>query len=136
LVSGGEDGNIRIWNVLNADNTAKATITMPPRLAVNSLSLSPDGSFIAVATHDRVLVWRMGEHAIPKASWVPQPGWQSPSSTSDSEDVVPCLGWDAEGRRLVFGMENKVCRPQALLGSALCLTRLSACCCRSSRSGA
>ena len=108
LVSGGEDGAILIWNVRSAENKPKYSITMPPPLAVNNLSMSPDGAFIAVATHDRILVWKLGDHAMPKASWVPQPGWQSPNSGTDTEDAIPCLGWDCEGQRLVYGLENRV----------------------------
>ncbi|KAL2185245.1 WD40 repeat-like protein [Thermothelomyces heterothallicus CBS 203.75] len=108
LVSGGEDGAILIWNVRSAENKPKYTITMPPPLAVNNLSMSPDGALIAVATHDRILVWKIGDHMLPKASWVPQSGWQSPSSGSDTEDAIPCLGWDCEGKRLVYGLENRL----------------------------
>ncbi|KAK4132972.1 WD40 repeat-like protein [Trichocladium antarcticum] len=111
LVSGGEDGAILIWNVRSAENKPKYSITMPPPLAVNNLAMSPDGAFIAVATHDRILVWKIGEHAMPKASWVPQPGWQSPNSGTDAEDAMPCLGWDCEGQRLVYGLENRVSDP-------------------------
>ncbi|KAK3293251.1 WD40-repeat-containing domain protein [Chaetomium fimeti] len=108
LVSGGEDGAVLVWNVRNADNKPKYSITMPPPLAVNNLSVSPDGALIAVATHDRILVWKMGDHTMPKASWVPQPGWQSPNSGTDTEDAIPCLGWDCEGQRLVYGSENRL----------------------------
>ncbi|KAL2149451.1 hypothetical protein VTH82DRAFT_8102 [Thermothelomyces myriococcoides] len=108
LVSGGEDGTILIWNVRSTENKPKYSITMPPPLAVNNLSMSPDGELIAVATHDRILVWKIGNHMMPKASWVPQSGWQSPSSGSDTEDAIPCLGWDCEGRRLVYGLENRL----------------------------
>ncbi|KAL2171609.1 hypothetical protein VTG60DRAFT_2177 [Thermothelomyces hinnuleus] len=108
LVSGGEDGAILIWNVRSAENKPQYSITMPPPLAVNNLSMSPDGALIAVATHDRILVWKIGDHMMPKASWVPQSGWQSPSSGSDTEDAIPCLGWDCEGKRLVYGLENRL----------------------------
>ncbi|KAK4150184.1 WD40-repeat-containing domain protein [Chaetomidium leptoderma] len=110
LVSGGEDGAILVWNVRSAENKPKYSITMPPPLAVNNLSMSPDGTCIAVATHDRIMVWKMGDHAMPKASWVPQSGWQSPSSGTDSEDpiAIPCLGWDSEGQRLVYGLDNRL----------------------------
>ncbi|KAK4101042.1 WD40 repeat-like protein [Parathielavia hyrcaniae] len=108
LVSGGEDGAIFVWNVRSAENKPKYSITMPPPLAVNNLSISPDGASIAVATHDRILVWKMGDHAMPMASWVPQPGWQSPGSGTDGEDAIPCLGWDSKGQRLVYGLENRL----------------------------
>lgn len=108
-MSGGEDGAILVWNVRSVENKPKYSITMPPPLAVTNLSMSPDGAHIAVATHDRIMVWKMGENTIPKASWVPQPGWQSPGTSTDSEDAIPCLGWDSEGQRLVYGLENRVC---------------------------
>ncbi|GAB1313142.1 F-box-like/WD repeat-containing protein TBL1Y [Madurella fahalii] len=108
LVSGGEDGAVFIWNVRSPETKPKYSITMPPPLAVNNLAVSPSGAFVAVATHDRILVWKIGDHAMPKASWVPQPGWQSPSSGTDTEDAIPCLGWDSEGQRLVYGLENRL----------------------------
>ncbi len=110
-MSGGEDGAVLIWNVRSPENKPKYTITMRQPFAVNNLSVSPDGASIAVATHDRILVWKIGDHALPKASWVPQPGWQSPNSGTDSEDAIPCLGWDSEGQRLVYGLENRVSCP-------------------------
>lgn len=109
LVSGGEDGMILVWNVRSAENKPKYSIAMPPPLAVNNLSMNPDGSLIAVATHDRIQIWKIGDHTMPKAIWVPQSGWQSPGSGTDAEDSIPCLGWDAEGQRLVYGLENRVC---------------------------
>ncbi|KAK4233988.1 WD40-repeat-containing domain protein [Achaetomium macrosporum] len=108
LVSGGEDGAILIWNVRSAENKPKYSIPMPPSLAVNNLAMTPDGSHVAVATQDRILVWKIGEHTMPEASWALQPGWQSPNSGTDTEDAMPCLGWDSEGRRLVYGLENKL----------------------------
>ncbi|KAH6621165.1 WD40-repeat-containing domain protein [Chaetomium sp. MPI-SDFR-AT-0129] len=109
LVSGGEDGAVLVWNVRSPENKPKYSITMPPPLAVHNLSMSPDGALIAVATHDRVLIWKIGDHATPMASWVPQSGWQSPSSSStDNDEAIPCLGWDSEGQRLVYGLENKL----------------------------
>ncbi|KAL2256815.1 hypothetical protein VTK26DRAFT_1076 [Humicola hyalothermophila] len=108
LVSGGEDGTVLVWNVRSTENKPKYSITMPPPLAVNSLSISPDGAFVAVATTDRILIWKIGDHAMPKASWTPQPGWQSPNSGTDSEDAIPCLGWDCEGQRLVYGLESRL----------------------------
>jgi WD40 repeat protein len=109
LVSGGEDGAILVWNVRSTENKPKYPIPMPPSLAVNNLSMTPDGSHVAVATQDRILVWKVGEQTMPEASWALQPGWQSPNPGTDTEDAVPCLGWDADGRRLVYGLENKVC---------------------------
>ncbi|KAL2015909.1 hypothetical protein VTK56DRAFT_4547 [Thermocarpiscus australiensis] len=108
LVSGGEDGSILIWNVCSAENKPKYSISLPPPLTVVNLSMSPDGALIAVATQDKILVWKIGEHPLPTASWVPQSGWQTPNSGTDTEDAIPCLGWDSEGKRLVYGSESRL----------------------------
>ncbi|KAK0747717.1 WD40-repeat-containing domain protein [Apiosordaria backusii] len=108
LVSCGVDGTILVWNVLSQDPRPKYSINLDSPLAANSLAISPDGSHIAVATHDRILIWKLGEHQVPKAGWIPQSGWQTPKTGSDSGDSLPFLEWDCEGRRLVHGMDSRL----------------------------
>jgi WD40 repeat protein len=111
LASAGDDGAICIWNVQNLDNepnnTAKYTMTMED--PVLSLSISPDGAFVAGATAEKILVWKVGDTAWPRATWnrTPHRGWQSPKHDAE-EDIEPCLGWDAEGQRLVYGLNSRV----------------------------
>ncbi|KAK3315118.1 WD40-repeat-containing domain protein [Apodospora peruviana] len=111
LASGGEDGAICIWNVRSPESKPKYSMTMS--LPILGLSMTPDGAFIAGATSDKILIWKVGEHAIPRASWsrVPHPGWQSPSPKANpetEEDFLPCLGWNAEGQKLVYGANGRV----------------------------
>lgn len=109
LVSCGIDGGIFVWNVLGGlENRPKYSITLDSPLAANSLAISPDGSHIAVATHDRILIWKLGEHQVPKAGWMPNTGWQTPKTGSDSGDSLPFLEWDCEGKRLVHGLDNRL----------------------------
>ncbi|KAK0626015.1 WD40-repeat-containing domain protein [Immersiella caudata] len=110
LASGGDDGAICIWNVRSMDNKPKYSMTMN-NLAVVGLSITPDGAFLAGATSEKILIWKIGENAIPRASWnrVPHPGWQSPKGNSESdEEFMPCLGWDSEGQKLVYGANSRL----------------------------
>jgi len=115
LASSGEDGAIIIWNVQNTGIKSKYYMSMP--LPVTGLAISPDGAFIAGATRNQILVWKMGEYSFPKASWLsaPHPGWQSPrgGQFADSEPIV-CLGWDPEGKRLVYSAISRVSAPMNL----------------------
>lgn len=86
------------------------TIDANPVLA---LSFTPDGAFIAGATRDKILIWKVGEYTLPRAQWsrTSQPGSRlSPkvNGTADIEDQH-CLCWDASGQRLAFGVNDLVC---------------------------
>src|SRR3954468_602251 len=75
LASGGDDGAISIWNARLPESKAKCTMTMgAPVVAV---AFTPDGAFIAGATTDQILIWKVDDHAIPRASWsrTPHPDW-------------------------------------------------------------
>ncbi|KAK3320922.1 hypothetical protein B0T19DRAFT_466099 [Cercophora scortea] len=109
LASSGEDGVICIWNVRNSDNKPKYSMTMAG--PVLGLSISPDGAFIAGATSDKILIWKLGEHVVPRATWsrVPHPGWQSPKANSDTEEEYSiCLAWDSDGQKLVYGANSRL----------------------------
>ena len=122
LASAGDDGLIFIWNARVPENKAKCTMTMGD--PVVGLAFTPDGAFIAGATVDRILIWKVGEQAIPRASWsrTPHPGWLSPRMNSEpDEEDTHCLGWDASGHKLAYGANSRVrpplpcpsCRPKA-----------------------
>jgi WD40 repeat protein len=112
LASGGEDGAIFLWNVRSPDNRPKYSMTMEN--PVVALAFTPDGAFIAGATSDRVLIWKVGDHQIPRASWsrAPHPGWLSPRLTSDQEEEdTHCLCWDSTGQKLAYGANSRVSLP-------------------------
>ncbi|KAK6081397.1 WD g-beta repeat containing protein [Seiridium cupressi] len=109
IASAGEDGAIFIWNARSTDGKPKCSMTMGDPIV--ALSFTPDGAFIAGATHEKILVWKVGDHSIPRASWerVPHPGWSSPRMHSDTEDEEEhCLCWDATGQRLAFGVNSRL----------------------------
>ncbi|KAI2632081.1 WD40 repeat-like protein [Hypoxylon sp. NC1633] len=109
LASGGEDGAICIWNVLSPDGKAKCSMTMG--LPIVALAFTPDGAFIAGATSERILIWKVGDHSIPRASWsrAPHPGWLSPRMNPESdEEDEHCLGWDATGHKLAYGVNSRL----------------------------
>ncbi|KAJ2984450.1 hypothetical protein NUW58_g6051 [Xylaria curta] len=109
LASGGEDGAIFIWNALATDGAAKCSMTMGP--AIVALAFTPDGAFIAGATSERILIWKVGDHSIPRATWsrVPHPGWLSPRMNPESdEEDEHCLGWDSTGHKLAYGVNSRL----------------------------
>ncbi|KAI5863497.1 WD40 repeat-like protein [Durotheca rogersii] len=112
LASGGDDGAVFIWDALAPDGKAKWSITMGPPIV--ALAFTPDGAFLATATSAKILIWKVGDHTIPRAAWcrAPHPGWHSPriNPEADEEDEH-CLGWDATGHRLAYGVNSRLPRP-------------------------
>lgn len=109
LASAGEDGAIFIWNARSPDGKPKCSMTMGDPIV--ALSFTPDGAFIAGATHERILIWKVGDHSIPRASWerLPYPGFSSPRLQSETEEEDEhCLCWDATGQRLAFGVNSRL----------------------------
>ncbi|KAI1344036.1 WD40-repeat-containing domain protein [Xylariaceae sp. FL0016] len=109
LASGGEDGAIFIWNALASEGKAKCSMTMGPPIV--ALAFTPDGAFIAGATSERILIWKVGDHSIPRASWsrLPHPGWLSPRMNPESdEEDEHCLGWDPTGHKLAYGVNSRL----------------------------
>ncbi|KAI0832992.1 WD40 repeat-like protein [Hypoxylon sp. FL0890] len=109
LASGGEDGVIFIWNALATDGKAKCSMTMGPPIV--ALAFTPDGAFLAGATSERILIWKVGDCSIPRASWsrAPHPGWLSPRMNPESEEEDEhCLGWDATGHKLAYGVNSRL----------------------------
>ncbi|PSR90544.1 WD40-repeat-containing domain protein [Coniella lustricola] len=108
LASGGEDGTIAIRDARLSDNKAKFEMTIDAN-PVLALSFTPDGAFIAGATRDRVLIWKVGEYSMPRAQWSrsSRPGRSSPkvNGTPEVEDQH-CLCWDKTGQRLAFGVND------------------------------
>ncbi|PHH58393.1 hypothetical protein CDD80_2393 [Ophiocordyceps camponoti-rufipedis] len=75
------------------------------------LAFTPDGVFIAGATSRQVLIWKVDNHAMPRASWnrPPHPGWLSPKGSSDSdEEDEHCLCWDVSGQQLAYGSNSRL----------------------------
>ena len=99
-------------------------MTMADQVA--NIAMTPDGTHIAGATADRVLVWKLDDPTVPYASWNKEshPGWRSPKTGAEVEEILaPCLGWDAEGGKLVYGLNSRV-RTNFIQARGLVLTVL------------
>jgi transducin (beta)-like 1 len=111
LASSGEDGAISIWNARSLDSKSKCSMTMGS--AVVAVSFTPDGAFLAGATSQRVCIWKVDDAHLPRATWTrgDDVGWRTPQSqqSSPEEDQI-MLCWDAEGQKLAYGVNSRVCK--------------------------
>ncbi|KAF4899423.1 F-box-like/WD repeat-containing protein TBL1X [Colletotrichum fructicola] len=109
IATGGDDCAILIWNAKFPDQKPKSYFTMESPIV--AVSFTPDGAFIAGATAGHILIWKVGEHTMPRASWsrAPHPGWLSPKANSEPEEEDEhCLCWDADGQRLAYGANSRL----------------------------
>lgn len=108
IASGSEDGAICIWNARSSVLTPWHYMSMDD--SVLALAFTPDGAFLAGASSDRILIWKVGDQ-IPRASWrrAPHPGWLSPRVNSEQEEEdTHCLCWDATGQKLAYAANSRV----------------------------
>ncbi|KAF4985757.1 hypothetical protein FDECE_16334 [Fusarium decemcellulare] len=109
IATGGEDCAILIWNARMPESKPKCFLTMDSPIV--RLAFTPDGAFIAGATATQVLIWKVGSHAVPRASWSRpvHEGWLSPKANAESdEEDEHCLCWDADGQKLAYGSNSRL----------------------------
>lgn len=109
VASAGEDGAISIWNARSSDTKAKYSMTMST--AVVAIAFTPDGAYLAGATNEQILIWKTDDIHLPIASWVrnDDAGWRTPQSHASSPDEdLFSLSWDANGRKLAYGVNSRV----------------------------
>jgi WD40 repeat protein len=109
IATGGDDCAILIWNARKPESKPKCFLTMDS--PIMRLAFTPDGAFIAGATSTQVLIWKVGSHAVPRASWSRpvHPGWLSPKVNAESdEEDEHCLCWDADGQKLAYGSNSRL----------------------------
>ena len=108
IASAGEDGNISIWNARKSEDKVEYTMTMGPPIV--ALAFTPDGSYIAGATSQVVLVWKVGDPSMPCATWSrqPHPGWLSPKASNEGVEDIHLLCWDSNGQKLAYGVNSRV----------------------------
>jgi transducin (beta)-like 1 len=113
IASAGEDGAISIWKAPWNDRAAglklKSSMTMSS--AVVALAFTPDGEYIAGATNEQILIWKVDDVTLPRATWMrgDETGWRSPQShySSTDEDQFS-LCWNASGQKLAYGVNSRV----------------------------
>ncbi|UNI20107.1 hypothetical protein JDV02_006229 [Purpureocillium takamizusanense] len=119
IATGGDDCAILIWNARKPDAKSKCFLTMDSPIV--RLAFTPDGAFIAGATSRQVLIWKVDNFAMPRASWKrpPHPGWLSPKGSSDTdEEDEHCLCWDMSGQKLAYGSNSRVSGPNGAQADA------------------
>src|SRR5439155_219467 len=89
------------------------------------LSYSPDGFYIAGASYDQIKVWKADSGVQPVAQWDGHDShWRgtmlklrnedvkgdirSPSDGQQDFDADHSLSWDADSKKLAFGLGNQV----------------------------
>ncbi|CAG9939008.1 unnamed protein product [Clonostachys rosea f. rosea IK726] len=109
IATGGEDCAILIWNARRPESKTKCFLTMGSPIV--RLAFTPDGAFIAGATATQVLIWKVENTAVPRATWTrpSHAGWSSPKESSESEEEDEhCLCWDASGQKLAYGSNSRL----------------------------
>lgn len=129
IATGGEDCAILVWNARQPEAKQRCFLTMD--IPIAKLAFTPDGAFIAGATADQVLIWKVTNPVIPRAAWQRKqhPGWQSPKASPESEDdayAEHCLCWDADGKKLAYGSNSRVSHVTSH-GEILSLTCIACC---------
>ena len=124
LATASLDGSINYWNPTSLQPLY--TLSFGQDSAPLALAFSPQGSLLAAANHNKVLIWETKGGNLPIASWKGDLG-RSPKmvltngnaadkdsgigddATEDgmSEPSVS-LDWDADGKRLALGVGNQV----------------------------
>lgn len=103
LASSGDDGIISIWST-RAESKPRCSMTLDG--GVIALAFTPDGAFLASATSQQILIWRLEDVSVPRARWAQGPGRSNICAAT--EDVNHTLSWDANGQKLAYGIENTV----------------------------
>ncbi|KAM0440710.1 hypothetical protein ACHAPT_000011 [Fusarium lateritium] len=109
IATGGDDCAILIWNARMPESKAKCFLTMDSPIV--RLAFTPDGAFIAGATATQVLIWKVGSHLVPRASWSRpvHSDWLSPKGNAEAdEEDEHCLCWDADGQKLAYGSNSRL----------------------------
>jgi transducin (beta)-like 1 len=73
--------------------------------AVVALAFTPDGAFLASATSQQILIWRLEDVSVPRARWALGAGSNSNWATEEGHHS---LSWDANGQKLAYGFDNNV----------------------------
>ncbi|MFN4258255.1 MAG: WD40 repeat domain-containing protein [Gemmataceae bacterium] len=95
LAAGGEDGNVRLWNI---DNSRLKTVLTGHEGGVLAVAFSPDGELLATGSEDRT--WRL---------WGVQQGADL-GTLWGHEDEVVSLAFSPDGTLLASGSEDQTIR--------------------------
>jgi WD40 repeat protein len=122
-----EDKTIRFWRFDNSNSQLEFLFKVHMGLSspVMALSYSPDGFYVAGASYDHIKIWKAESGIQPIAQWDGQNSdWRGTAlklrdqdtngdirSASDGQqefDADHSLSWDADSKKLAFGLGNQV----------------------------
>lgn len=118
LATSALDGKIKLWDAQNPFNII-TTLSLGKETPPMAISFTPDGFLVAAAHWNKILIWNPEYSNTPKASWKGELGqWQSSatngldrdSGIGEEDEQLPqhTLSWDADGRKLAYGLKNQV----------------------------
>jgi len=112
------NGIIQLWSAPNFSEAAVASyeFSMGNQASAMTFSFSPLGGAIAAAGYSKVMIWEVaGERSQgpddAKAHWIWPDGdehWKSTPADDDYRDWIHSLSWDADGKKMAFGLDEQV----------------------------
>jgi transducin (beta)-like 1 len=108
LATSSIDGTVQLWDVMNPFICVNK-FSMPSAAVAMKISFSPDGSLLAAAGYDTVVVWRADRGGQPMAVWncTDESAWRSKPG-DDRVEWLHGLGWNLNGTKLVFTLADQV----------------------------
>jgi WD40 repeat protein len=121
------DNTIKVWRFDSINSKVESLFKVHMGLSspVMTLSYSPDGFYVAGASYDQIKIWKAESGVQPIARWDGQgSNWRGTTlklrdqdangdirSTSDGQpefDADHSVSWDADSKKLAFGLGNQV----------------------------
>ena len=112
--------SVKIWKINTDEKRLEniSTLSLGPMRPVMALSFTHDGFLLAAAGYDRILMWnpeqrdRFARKVVWKAEELDMVVWNGVKLAEEDEfggDDVHSLSWDADNKKLAFGLGNQVC---------------------------
>ncbi|KIW01097.1 uncharacterized protein PV09_07384 [Verruconis gallopava] len=114
MAAASDEGQVYLFDALARPvGRPLQTLQMGHDAVAQVLSFSPDGFLLAAAGYDTLNVWKtQSGGGAPAGVWrMPEgtdPRWKSSEEEGEEEKFVHKLGWDADGKRVAFGMNGQV----------------------------
>jgi len=110
LATATTNGKVQVWNSL-VPFTLVHEFNMGKQATAQTLAFSPDGFYLAAAGYDSLVIWKSEEGGEPKAIWKigeAHERWKCVPGDAE-EDWLHALSWDADGKKIAFGLNSQVC---------------------------
>lgn len=129
------DGTVKVWRyndqIRDISCLFKLAMGGGSESPILAVKFSPDGSYIAAASYNQLKIWDSNTGGVPVATWdsnnMPELGWKgqqekesrlnrpngittdkNENMDADEADLEHSLSWDAEGKRIAFGLGQQL----------------------------